>query len=132
MHALDDVRAAHQAFYDAFEARDLDAMSDVWEHSDRVTCTHPGWSVLRGWGAVAASWMALFQGPQRLQFILTNEQIEIEGEVAWVTVDENILGEESGGTVSSMNVFVRHTGAGAGTPAWLLVAHHGSAVMPQR
>ena len=136
MAAVDDVRRAHQAFYEAFEARDLDAMSDVWEHSDRVSCTHPGWSVLRGWGAVAASWMALFQGPQRLQFILTNETIEVEGGVAWVTVDENILGEESGGTVTSMNVFVA-----AGTrpevdptsaPAWLLVAHHGSAVMPQR
>jgi ketosteroid isomerase-like protein len=130
MAAVDDVRRAHQAFYEAFEARDLDAMSDVWEHSDRVSCTHPGWSVLRGWGAVAASWMALFQGPQRLQFILTNEHIEIEGDVAWVTVDENILGEESGGTVTSMNVFVA---AGDGSArSWLLVAHHGSAVMPQR
>jgi len=126
----EDVRRAHQAFYDAFEARDLDAMSDVWEHSDRVSCTHPGWSVLRGWGSVAASWMTLFQGPQRLQFILTNEHIEIEGAVAWVTVDENILGEESGGTVASMNVFVAASG-GSG-PGWRMVAHHGSPVAPQR
>jgi ketosteroid isomerase-like protein len=130
--AVEDVRAAHQGFYDAFEARDLDAMSDVWEHSDRVTCTHPGWSVLRGWGAVAASWMALFQGPQRLQFILTDERIEIVGDVAWVTVDENILGEESGGTVSSLNVFVRDDPAAPDRRAWLMVAHHGSSVMPQR
>ncbi len=123
--------ATNLAFYDAFEARDLDRMSDVWEHSDRVSCTHPGWSVLRGWGAVAASWMALFQGPQRLQFILTNEHIEVEGDVAWVSVDENILGEESGGTVTSMNVFVA-ADQGRGERCWLLVAHHGSAVMPQR
>lgn len=130
MAAADDVRRAHQSFYEAFEARDLDAMSDVWEHSDRVSCTHPGWSVLRGWGAVAASWMALFQGPQRLQFILTNEHVEIEGDVAWVTVDENILGDETGGTVTSVNIFVA-AGPGSAYP-WLLVAHHGSAVMPQR
>ena len=138
MDSIENVRLAHQGFYDAFEARDLDAMSDVWEHSDRVTCTHPGWSVLRGWGAVAASWMALFQGPQRLQFILTNEHIEIEGGVAWVAVDENILGEESGGTVNSMNIFVRHDAHMAAaqglatSPNWLMVAHHGSSVMPQR
>ena len=44
------VRAANRAFYDAFEARDLDAMSDVWEHADRVSCTHPGWRTLHGLG----------------------------------------------------------------------------------
>ena len=42
------VRAANQAFYAAFEARDLDAMSDVWEHADRISCTHPGWRTLHG------------------------------------------------------------------------------------
>ena len=68
------VRAANQAFYDAFEARDLDAMSDVWEHSDRVSCTHPGWRTLHGWGAVSGSWFALFGGPSPLQFILTDER----------------------------------------------------------
>ena len=31
----DEVRAVNRAFYEAFEARDLDAMSQVWEHSDR-------------------------------------------------------------------------------------------------
>ena len=54
---------ANRGFYDAFEARDLDAMSDVWEHDDTVVCTHPGWRTLHGWGAVAGSWFALFGGP---------------------------------------------------------------------
>ena len=121
------VAAANQAFYEAFEARDLDAMSDVWEHSDRVSCSHPGWGVLRGWGQVAASWMALFQGPQRLQFILTDERVEVEGDVGWVTVDENLLGDDAGSTVTSMNVFVLR-----GPDHWKLVAHHGSAVAPRR
>jgi hypothetical protein len=118
--------AANRAFYDAFEARDLDAMSDVWEHSDRVSCNHPGWGVLRGWGQVAASWMALFQGPQQLQFILTDERAESAGGVGWVTVDENLLGDDAGATVTSLNLFVRD---GDG---WKLVAHHGSAVAPRR
>ena len=125
------VTAANAAFYEAFESRDLDRMSEVWEHSDRVTCVHPGWHVLRGWGAVAGSWFALFGGPQRLQFILTNEVVEVEGDTAWVTVDENLLdgmgGEESGdmeigGTVTAFNLYVR-----AGE-RWNLIAHHGSPV----
>jgi ketosteroid isomerase-like protein len=119
---VDELRERNRAFYDAFEARDIDAMSDLWEHTDRVTCTHPGWTVLRGWGAVAASWMAMFQGPQRLQFILTDERIEVVGDVGWVTVDENIIGPEAGSTVSALNLFTR-TERG-----WRLVAHHGSAV----
>jgi ketosteroid isomerase-like protein len=116
----------NRAFYEAFEARDIDAMSDLWEHTDRVTCTHPGWAVLRGWGAVAASWVAMFQGPQRIQFILTDERAEVAGEIAgeigWVTLDENIIGAETGSTVSALNLFLR-TDRG-----WRLVAHHGSAI----
>jgi ketosteroid isomerase-like protein len=119
------VRAVNRSFYDAFEARDIDAMSDVWEHTDRVSCTHPGWGTLRGWGAVSGSWYALFDGPSPLQVILTDEVVAVAGSAAWVTVDENLIGPDGGGTVAACNVFVR-TSAG-----WRLVAHHGSAVAPQ-
>ncbi|MGH9188385.1 MAG: nuclear transport factor 2 family protein [Acidimicrobiales bacterium] len=119
---LEAVIAANRAFYDAFEARDMDAMSEVWEHSDRVVCTHPGWPTLRGWGAVAGSWFALFGGPQQVQFILTNLRAEIEGDAAWVTVDENLLGGPSGVTAAALNLFVREA------DAWRMVAHHASGV----
>lgn len=112
-------------YYEAFEQRDLDAMSEVWEHSDRVVCTHPGWRTLHGWGAVGASWFAIFGGPQRMQVILTNERIEVVGDVAWVTVDENLLDVEGSGTVAALNVLVRTDGR------WRFVAHHGSPVAPQ-
>ena len=113
---------ANRRFYQAFEEADLDAMSDLWEHSDRVACVHPGWAVLRGWSAVASSWAALFQSAERLQFILTNDQVVVQGDAAWVTVDENIIGVESG-TVASVNLFVRSDGR------WQMVGHHGSAVV---
>ena len=116
------LRRLNQQFYEAFEAQNFDVMSDLWHHSDRVTCTHPGWTVLRGWGAIAASWVALFQGPQHIQFILTDEHVEIVGDVAWVTVDENIIGSETGATVSALNIFERIDGL------WRVVAHHGAPV----
>ena len=96
-------------------------MSIVWEHSDRVLCTHPGWASLHGWGRVAASFFALFQNAQRLQFILTNESAEILGDTAWVSVDENILDAASTTTVAALNLFVREPGG-----PWLMVAHHAS------
>lgn len=116
------VLAANQRFYDAFEALDLDLMSDLWEHSDRVACTHPGWPTLRGWGAVASSWFTLFNNGQSLQFIVTNDHAEINGDTAWVTCDENVLGAPGGATVAATNVFVR-TRAG-----WRIVVHHGSSI----
>lgn len=122
MDAAEEVLAANRAFYDAFEARDLDAMSDVWEHSDRVVCTHPGWGTLAGWQAVVASWFALFTNDQRLQFIVTDERVSTVGDAAWVSCNENVLDLGAGGTVAALNVFVR------GPDRWRLVAHHGSVV----
>lgn len=118
------VSAANQAFYDAFERRDLDVMSEVWEHSDRVVCTHPGWRTLRGWAEVAASWFAIFQAGEGMQFILTGEQVAVSGDAAWVTVEENLIAGAIGDTVCALNLFVR-TGS-----EWQMVAHHGSGVAP--
>jgi ketosteroid isomerase-like protein len=129
------VRAANAAFYAAFETRDLDAMADVWEHSDRVVVTHPGWPSLRGWARVAGSWDAIFANTTFFQFLLGDEEVAIEGDVAWVTVDENILqagGSREGGEdlaelvgarVAAVNVYARAGGV------WRMVLHHGSPVM---
>jgi ketosteroid isomerase-like protein len=123
---VDAVIAANRAFYEAFEARDIDAMSDLWEHGDDVVCTHPGWRPLHGWGAVAGSWFALFGSGAPIQFILTDERVHGAGDLAWVSVEENLIGEGLGGTVAALNLFRRSEGQ------WRMVAHHGSPVAPTR
>jgi ketosteroid isomerase-like protein len=133
--ADEEVRAANGAFYAAFEARDLDAMAEVWEHSDRVTVTHPGWPTLAGWARVAGSWQAIFANTPFIQFVLTDERVLLDGNLALVTLDENILqaagspeggatdtGELSGARVAATNLFVHDQGA------WRMVHHHGSPV----
>lgn len=117
------VTQVNRAFYEAFEANDLDALLQTWERSDRVQCTHPGWSVLRGWSEVAGAWAALIDGPEEIQFVLTNEKVIVHGDVAWVTIDENMLGSSGSGTVSALNIFVR------GDDGWKMIGHHGSSVM---
>ncbi len=119
-----EVLAANRAFYDAHERRDVDAMRAVWEHSNRVVCTHPGWPILRTWPIVEDSWRRILGGPGRNQFILTNEAVAIDGDLAWVTLDENLVDAGGTGTVAATNLFVRATDGD-----WRLVVHHGSPVM---
>jgi ketosteroid isomerase-like protein len=117
------VLAANRQYYEAFEAKDLDSMSDLWERSDRALCTHPGWATLEGWGAVAASFFALFQNGQQLQFVLTRERVVVSGQTAWVSLDENLLGDQGGVTVATINMFVLDSDS-----QWRMVCHHGSVV----
>ncbi len=120
---VDAVLDANQAFYDAFEARDIDAMSELWEHSDRVVCTHPGWPTLRGWGLIAGSWFRLFNNAEHLQFIVTDARAEVDGDIGWVVCDEHLLGGTAGGTVATLNLFSRQPGG-----RWFMIGHHGSPV----
>lgn len=118
---IDAVAAANREFYDNVESGDLEAVLDAWEHSRRVQCTHPGWSVIRGWDEVGGSWAAILQSNHVPQFLLTNEHVEVQGDLAWVTVDENLLGQNSV-TVSALNLFARHG------DVWKMIAHHASVV----
>jgi ketosteroid isomerase-like protein len=124
VEASEAVLAANRRYYEAFEARDLDAMSDLWERSDRALCTHPGWATLEGWGAVAASFFALFQNGQQIQFVLTRERVTVAGGTAWVSLDENLLGDQGGVTVATINIFVTAPESGV----WRMICHHGSVV----
>lgn len=124
MDRTEAVLAANRQYYEAFEAKNLDAMSDLWERSDRAVCTHPGWATLEGWGAVAASFYALFQNGHQIQFVLTRERAFVAADVAWVSLDENLLGDQGGVTVATINIFV----AGPDPEEWRMVCHHGSVV----
>jgi ketosteroid isomerase-like protein len=128
----EQVAEANRAFYSAFEARDLSAMGKLWEQSDRAAVTHPGWPLLRGWAKVEASWRTIFANTPYIQFFLTEEEFAVAGDVAWVTLHENILqemvqpGRSEGslgeGRVAATNVFVHRDGR------WRMVLHHGSSV----
>ena len=78
-------------------------MADRWEHSDRVSVTHPGWPLLRGWAKVAGSWDAIFRNTGYIQFVLTDTQVRISGDQAILTCSENIITavEESANALTS-------------------------------
>ena len=119
----DAVLRVNQRFYDAIESCDLETMVELWEHSDRVSCVHPGWTILRGWEDVADSWTRILKGPGQNQFILTNTSVNVAGDMAWVVLDENLVAGGRTSTIASINVFVRHG------ESWRMLVHHGSPIL---
>jgi len=121
------VRAANERFYRAFESLALGEIEGVWAHDDHVACIHPGWPRLTGWDAVRDSWDAIFRNTEEMRFTITDVEIEIRSDLAWVLCTENILSETRGNlsvtSILATNLFERHAGG------WLLVHHHASHVV---
>jgi ketosteroid isomerase-like protein len=111
------------AFYQAFEARDLDAMMATWAEDEDIVCVHPGGTRLVGYDAVRAGWEQLFSGDTRLAFRLDQiVVIETVGLALQSAVEHITLGSDGSprGAAICTNVFLR-------TPSgWRMVMHHAS------
>jgi ketosteroid isomerase-like protein len=114
------------AFYQAFEAKDVDAMMATWAEDEDIVCVHPGGPRLVGYEAVRASWDRIFAADGRLSFTLDQiVTIETVG-LAMQSAVENIHAGEAGAQASALatNVFMR-------TPSgWRMVCHHASPAPP--
>jgi len=125
------VEEANARFYAAFEHGDLDAMRAVWVADSHAVCIHPGWNPVIGAAAVDRSWAVVMANTPYIQFILTDVEVTVRGDVASVTCTENVLAaaeDEStpgfaGGKAVSTNVFLRVEGG------WRLWIHHASPVL---
>jgi ketosteroid isomerase-like protein len=127
------IETVNQEFYAAIESADLDKMTEIWAEDtadDQVSCVHPGWTLLTGRSEVLRSWALIMANTTYIQFVLTDVNTTVLGDVAVLTCVENILtaGEEgeasfAAGKVVASNVYLR-------TPqGWRLWMHHGSPVL---
>ncbi|HYA30517.1 MAG TPA: nuclear transport factor 2 family protein [Acidobacteriota bacterium] len=121
-----EVADANLAFYHSFESLDIKRMESVWAKNSDIQCGHPGWRLLRGWGPVMESWKRIFDNTPSMKFSLTDVKIEVRGELAWVTLYENlsssIEGQNYSAVILTTNMFHK-TGDG-----WRMILHHGSSV----
>ena len=116
--------AANDAYYDAFERKDLATMSSLWLPGEHTVCTHPGWPTIHGTDEILHSYGGIFNGPQTLQFILTNEVVVAGESMAYVSVDENLVDKHgSTSSTSGLNVFAWVD------DRWLMMVHHASPIM---
>lgn len=122
-----EVDQANQRFYEAFESLDIGKMNQIWAVDKPVKCVHPGWDLRSGWPAVRDSWVLIFNHTAGIRFDVTEVEIMINGELAWVTCVENVttrvLQGEQTSNVLATNIFLRNG------KKWLMVHHHGSSVL---
>jgi ketosteroid isomerase-like protein len=121
---------AQNAFYEALERGDLDAMMAVWAEDEEIVCVHPAGPRLCGQDQVRESWARIFSGGARTRVHVT-QQVAMSAMMIEVhSVQENftVEGEQRGrqGTDSrpvpivATNVYLR-TSAG-----WRMIVHHAS------
>lgn len=121
------VLEANQAFYRAFEKKDIEAMAAVCSQGIGSLCIHPGRKALKGWEAIRQSWLQIFKATRYLEIDLDVMSVEVSGDLAYVVLVESVM-QVSGSRrleAKSMatNVFERMGGQ------WYLVHHHGSPIM---
>lgn len=113
-------------FYRAFESLDMGRMETVWAKDGEIQCGHPGWRILRGWTSVMESWRQIFENTPQINFRLTDLSIEVCGELAWITLYENLHSSVEGQPVAAVilttNIFRK------GSDGWRMIHHHGSSV----
>ena len=112
------VLAANAAFYDAFAARDVQGMDELWARRVPVVCIHPGWQPLHGRDAVIESWRQILEGPAPPAIRCSREMVYLLGAAAFVVCHEDVHGAE----LVATNVFVLEDGS------WRMVQHHAGGV----
>jgi len=122
-----EVLAANQAFYRAFEKKDIKAMSVIWSQGTGSLCIHPGRNVLRGWREIELSWLQIFRNTKYLEIETEIITVEIRDTIAYVILIEKLLQIVGGRSVQAQsmatNIFERMASK------WYLVHHHGSPIM---
>ncbi|HKK31653.1 MAG TPA: nuclear transport factor 2 family protein [Alphaproteobacteria bacterium] len=105
--------AANEAFYDAFDTGDMQAMEALWAREHDVACLHPGAEPLFGREAVLRSWADILSGSGR-PAIQCLDPRPIAFERAGVVVCFELL---AGGRLVATNAFVTENGV------WRMVHH---------
>jgi ketosteroid isomerase-like protein len=114
---------AAMAFYQAFEAKDVEAMMAAWAEDEEIVCVHPGGARLVGYDAVRSGWEQLFSSDTKLSFRLDEiVALETVGMAMQSAVEQVTVGDDPKprGAAIATNIFLR-------TPSgWRIVMHHSS------
>lgn len=110
-----------QAFYEALEGGDAEAVCDLWLDDDDVCCVHPGGPRLVGAQAVRASWRAILAHSTLTVRATASKGVETPTLAVRSVVEEFVVSDLRGQQV----LHVISTNAYVKTPAgWKMILHH--------
>jgi ketosteroid isomerase-like protein len=121
---------AENAFYEALERCDLEAMMAVWAEDEEIICVHPTGPRLSGPEQIRESWARIFSGGPHARVHITSQVAISAMMLAVHSVHENFTleGQAQGDArplpVVATNVYLR-TAAG-----WRMIVHHASPAPP--
>ncbi len=114
---------AQNAFYEALERSDLEAMMAVWSEDEEIVCVHPAGQRLAGQAEVREAWRQMFAGGPNMRVRITRQVVIAGVMIEAHSVHENIsvAGEaRPRPPMVATNVYLR-TAAG-----WRMIVHHAS------
>jgi uncharacterized protein (TIGR02246 family) len=117
------VQDAENAFYEALERCDLEAMMAVWSEDEEIVCVHPAGQRLAGQEQLREVWRQMFAGGPNMRVQITQRVVIAGMMIAVHSVHENITvsGEQRARPpMVATNVYLR-TAAG-----WRMIVHHAS------
>ncbi|BAZ70409.1 MAG: nuclear transport factor 2 family protein [Pelatocladus maniniholoensis HA4357-MV3] len=122
-----EILAVNDAFYRAFEKKDIEAMSAVWSQGTGSVCIHPGWNILRGWKAISTSWEKIFKNTPYIEINTEIITVEFRDHLAYIVLVENVMQVINGRKIEARslatNIFEFLGGK------WYLTHHHASPIM---
>lgn len=121
------ILAVNEAFYRAFEKKDMAAMEKVWSQGTASTCVHPGRGYLKGWEQIRETWAQIFKNTDYVELNIELISTEVSGNLAFVLLTENVLQISRNRRIEAQsmgtNVFERLG------DHWYMIHHHGSPVL---
>lgn len=111
------------AFYEAIENADLEALMAVWSEDEEIVCVHPGRARLLGYAEIREAWRRIFEDGTKLKLKLTHPRVVQTPFSAMHSLIESV-GDETRAPVVATNLYVR------GPLGWRMVVHHASPAPP--
>jgi ketosteroid isomerase-like protein len=118
MNDEEAILAANAAYYMAFAAGDIAAMSRIWAE-DGVSCVHPGWTPLVGRAAVVESYRGILASPNRVRIAHRDDIAIVAGDEGRVVCIEIVEGTA---LLAATNCWRRVGGA------WRMTHHQASPI----
>lgn len=122
-----EILEVNQAFYRAFEKRNIRALDGILSQGISTVCIHPGRGAICGFENIRNSWDLIFKNTDYIEIDTDVIIAEVNGDIGYVILVENIMQISRDTTIKdksiATNIFEKMGGN------WYLINHHASPVL---